>query len=283
MAGRRGRRGSGSTENSSTEGAPTRGGNGLAALPHDVGAHIPVANEASNTCLPEPRAIVAPDQHEHEPPLATELLETVSATAIQLHPVEPTEPTSAPGASRPRDNPGESEASQDATSLPQAAPGDTTPAHVEVALAADEQAGEAQDTAGPADTVADETLAESRNLVSPQAAATSDASSHDEVSVGASGWRGRATTQAGALAGTIGLARTAVEANVTVWSYLRKEGEAARAHLRALSGAKSPAELVELQTSEMARALTTALDLGQELAKSAGLITKRPSSAPEEK
>ena len=141
MAGRRGRRGSGSTENSSTEGAPTRGGNGLAALPHDVGAHIPVANEASNTCLPEPRAIVAPDQHEHEPPLATELLETVSATAIQLHPVEPTEPTSAPGASRPRDNPGESEASQDATSLPQAAPGDTTPAHVEVALAADEQAG----------------------------------------------------------------------------------------------------------------------------------------------
>jgi hypothetical protein len=33
----------------------------------------------------------------------------------------------------------------------------------------------------------------------------------------------------------------------------------------------------------MARALATALDLGQELAKSAGLIDKEPSSGSEEK
>src|SRR4051794_1455940 len=61
---------------------------------------------------------------------------------------------------------------------------------------------------------------------------------------------------------------------LTVWSYLRQEGEAALAHLRALSGAKSPAQLMELQASEMARALGAALNLGQDLTKSAGLVAK---------
>jgi hypothetical protein len=131
--------------------------------------------------------------------------------------------------------------------------------------------------------VANETLAESRNPVSPKSAVTSDASSQDGMSAGASSWRGRAMTQAGALAGPLGLARTAIEANVTVWSYLRQEGEAALAHLRALRGAKSPAQLMELQASEMARALGSALNLGQDLAKSAGLIDKEPSSGSEEK
>jgi len=177
----------------------------------------------------------------------TELLETVSTTAIQLHPTNPAAPTSTPSESKPTADPGEAETPEDAASISQAAPGDTTPAHAEVALAADEQAGEAQGTAGPADPVADETLAERRNSVSPQPAVTSDASSQDEVSVGASGWRGRATTQARAFAAPLGLvARTAVEANNTVWSYLRKEGDAALAHLRALSGVKSPTELMDL-------------------------------------
>jgi hypothetical protein len=131
--------------------------------------------------------------------------------------------------------------------------------------------------------VANETLAESRNPVSTQPAITSDASSQDEVSVGASSQKGRATTQAGALAGPLELARTAIEANVTVWSYLRKEGEAALAHLRALSGAKSPTELMDLQASEMTRALGSALNLGQDLIKTAGHIAEGPGSASKEK
>ena len=286
MAGRRGRRGSGSTEQSSTEGAPTSDSGRPAALPQEVGvgAHIPVADEASKPAgVPEPLAVVAPDQHEHEPPLATELLETVSATAIQLHPTGPAEATSAPGESRPSDDPGEAEASQEAASVPHAALADSTPAYADVALAADEKDAGAQSTAGSADRVVNETLAESRTPVSPQPAVISDASSQEGGSAGASSWRGRATNQAGALAGPLGLARTAIEANVTVWSYLRKEGEAALAHLRALSGAKSPTELMDLQASEMARALGSALNLGQDLAKSAGLIANEPSSGPEEK
>jgi hypothetical protein len=284
MAGRRGRRGSGSTEQSSTEGAPTSESGRPAALPQEVGAHIPVADEALKPAgIPEPLAVGAPDQHEHEPPLATELLETVSATAIQLHPTGPAEPMSAPGESRPSDDPGDAEVSQEAASVPHAALADSTPAYAEVALAADEQAVGAQSTADSADPVANETLAENRNPVSTKSAVTSDASSQDKVSVGASSQRGRATSQAQALAGPLELARTAIEANVTVWSYLRQEGDAARAHLRALSGVKSPAELMDLQASEMARALATALNLGQDLAKSAGLIANEPSSASKEK
>jgi hypothetical protein len=40
---------------------------------------------------------------------------------------------------------------------------------------------------------------------------------------------------------------------------------------------------MDLQASEMARALATALNLGQDLAKSAGLIANEPSSASKEK
>src|SRR3954452_17223707 len=141
MAGRRGRRGSGSTEQSSTEGAPTSDSGPPAALPQEVGAHIPVADEASQPAhVPEPLAVVAPDQHEHEPALATELLETVSATAIQLHPTEPAESLSAPGESRPSDDPGDAEASQESASVPHSALANSTPAYAEVALAHNEQA-----------------------------------------------------------------------------------------------------------------------------------------------
>jgi hypothetical protein len=127
--------------------------------------------------------------------------------------------------------------------------------------------------------VADETLVESRTSVPPETAVTSDASSQDDVSVGASSWRGRATSQVRALAGPLELAHTAVQANVTMWSYLRKEGDAALAHLRALSRARSPADFMDLQIGEMTRAHGAALKLGQDLANAAGHGADRPSSA----
>src|SRR4051812_17450463 len=104
----------------------------------------------------------------------------------------------------------------------------------------------------------------------------------DEPAERGSSWRGRSAHPAQTLASPLGLARTVDQANATVWSYLGKEGEAALAHLRALSGAKSPTELMNLQASEMARALGTALNFGQDLAKSAGLLAKKPISASEE-
>ncbi|WP_162560549.1 phasin family protein [Methylobacterium durans] len=55
-----------------------------------------------------------------------------------------------------------------------------------------------------------------------------------------------------------------------MWSYLRKESEAAVAHFRALSSAKSPTDALALQAQEMSRTLNAALSLGQDLA---GLTT----------
>lgn len=284
MRWRRSRRGSGSTEQANPEGAPVNDSSRPAALPQEVAAHIPSADEGPKPALlPEALAVNAPDQHEHGPPLATELLETVSATAIQLHRTEPAEPAPAPAASGPSDDPGEAEAPQETTPVPQAAPADTTPACTEVALAADGPGLGAQSPASPSGAVADETSAESRNSVPPETAITSDASSQDDVSVGASSWRDRATSQVRALAGPLELAHTAVQANVTMWSYLRKEGDAALAHLRALSRANSPADFMDLQVGEMTRAHGAALKLGQDLVNAAGYGADGPSSASNEK
>jgi hypothetical protein len=295
MRWRRSRRGSGSTEHANIEGPPASDSNGPAALPQEVAAHIPFADEAAKPAhLPEALAVVAPDRHEHELPLATGLLETVSATAIQLHPTGPAEPTPASAESGPSDDPGEARTSQEATSVPQTARSSTTPVCTEVALAAgepdsgaqsalDEQAIGAQSAAAPADPEDKEASAESRNPFSPEPVVTSDASSRDEVSAGASSWRGHTTTHAGPLVSPYELARTAVEANVTVWSYLRKEGDAALAHLRALSRAKSPTDFMDLQVSELARAHGAALKLGQDLVNAAGHIAEGPGSAPTEK
>src|SRR5690349_11013562 len=176
MRWRRGRRGSGSTEQANPEGAPVSDSSRPAALPQEVAVHIPSADEASKPAfLPEALAVNAPDQHEHEPPLATELLETVSSTAIQLHPIEPAEPTSAPADSRSSDGPGEAEASQETTPFPQAAPADTIPAYTDAALAADEPDLGARSPASPSGAVADEISVESRNSVPPETAIASNA------------------------------------------------------------------------------------------------------------
>jgi hypothetical protein len=126
-------------------------------------------------------------------------------------------------------------------------------------------------------------LAESCNSVAPETAIASNANSQDDVSVGASSWRGRPTSQVRAIAGPLELAHTAVQANVTVWSYLRKEGDAALAHLRALSRATSPTDFMDLQVSEMTRAHRAALRLGQDLVNAAGHGADGASSALNEK
>ncbi|GJE11036.1 hypothetical protein FOHLNKBM_2073 [Methylobacterium longum] len=50
-----------------------------------------------------------------------------------------------------------------------------------------------------------------------------------------------------------------VEIGSTVARYMRGEGEAAMAHLRALSGARSPAEIIRLQVGEAQRAADASL------------------------
>ena len=51
----------------------------------------------------------------------------------------------------------------------------------------------------------------------------------------------------------------AVEIGTTVARYMRGEGEAAMAHLRALSAARSPAEIIRLQVGEAQRAADASL------------------------
>ena len=61
--------------------------------------------------------------------------------------------------------------------------------------------------------------------------------------------------------------------NTTVLTYLRGEGAAAMAHWQALSGAKTPADAIRLQVSEMQRAADASLSCFAALAKRAGRLT----------
>ncbi|MER2268195.1 phasin family protein [Methylobacterium oxalidis] len=142
------------------------------------------------------------------------------------------------------------------------------PAHAEPQRAASAQPERSEATVERTETGAGASLAARSNQ--PPSSASSEAAAQGKGAQPASGWRGRAPAQAEALAGPLSLARAAVEANVTVWSYLRKESEAAVAHFRALSSAKSPTDALALQAHEMSRALNAALSLGQDLA---GLTT----------
>jgi len=151
-----------------------------------------------------------------------------------------------------------------------------------VVAAEEQQAEGAQGRAVTADPMPNVALAGGSASIQPQPAGAVT-SSHDEVSTGATGWRGRAATQATTLVSPLALARAAVEAHVTVWSYLRKEGEAALAHMRALSTVTSPSEVVDRQASEMTRALRAALSLGQDLAERAGRVAEEQASAPKDK
>ena len=97
-----------------------------------------VASDAS-----EPTSIVAllaasdADRPEPEAHLATELLGTVSTSAIQLHPAEATEPMTIASADEPSQDRGAA-VSQEPASDPDAGPASPEPAHAEPAAAAEE-------------------------------------------------------------------------------------------------------------------------------------------------
>ncbi len=61
--------------------------------------------------------------------------------------------------------------------------------------------------------------------------------------------------------------------NTTVLTYLRGEGAAAMAHWQALSGAKTPADAIRLQVTEMQRAADASLSCFAALAKRASRLT----------
>ncbi|MGU3361686.1 phasin family protein [Methylobacterium sp. M6A4_1b] len=63
------------------------------------------------------------------------------------------------------------------------------------------------------------------------------------------------------------------EVNTTVLTYLRGESAAAVAHWQALSGAKTPADAIRLQVSEMQRAADASLSCFAALAKRASRFT----------
>jgi hypothetical protein len=54
--------------------------------------------------------------------------------------------------------------------------------------------------------------------------------------------------------------------NVTAWAYARSESEATLAYLQALRGARTPSQVIDLQTREMTRALEAAVRFGEALA-----------------
>jgi hypothetical protein len=252
MAGRRSRRGARPTGQVGEDAA----GESASSLPVDLlegEAHGPGSADAAepNSALTIP-AIAETDRAEHERPLATEFLETVSTSAIQSHSEEPAQPAltdhlgeSDEAAGAAADHP------EPASTLETASPA-SDPSPAESAPAADQQASGIESTTPPAVASADVAPVENSSPAQARSVIMSGANAKDEVAGRVSGWRGRRVNPAPGLASPLGFVRTVVEANVTVWSYLRKEGEAALTHLRALSGAKSPAELVDLQASEMA-------------------------------
>jgi hypothetical protein len=60
--------------------------------------------------------------------------------------------------------------------------------------------------------------------------------------------------------------RTVFQMNVTAWAYARSESEATLAYLQALRGARTPSQVIDLQTREMTRALEAAVRFGEALA-----------------
>ncbi|MGH1573450.1 hypothetical protein ACRAWG_25805 [Methylobacterium sp. P31] len=60
--------------------------------------------------------------------------------------------------------------------------------------------------------------------------------------------------------------QTVFQMNVTAWAYARSESEAALAYLQALSRARTPSQVFDLQTREMTRAINAAARFGEALA-----------------
>ena len=110
-----------------------------------------------------------------------------------------------------------------------------------------------------------------------------DADSQSAVNAGAGNQEGLATFEIEALNTSLSVARTAIEANMVLWSYMRDEGEAALAHMRALSGAKSPSDVMDLQARELSRALGAARTLGRELATGAGKLVGKLGAPAKDK
>lgn len=251
-------------------------------LPQEVEASSPAGPHAiEGTDLAAVLAVADAVQHEPARHLATELLETVSTNAIQLHPAESTDPM--PTASEDHvENGSEKTVSKEPASIPDAASTSPEPSHNESALVEEEQTDRAPGSAAPAEPAPALAFDEGISPYQPQQT-RADTSSQDAVDAGARSREGRASSQAEALGSPFALARTAVEANVAVWSYLRKEGEAALAHVRALSSARSPADIMDLQAREMNRALGATQSLGRELADAAGKLMSNTDASAKKK
>ena len=258
MAGRRGRRGSGPEQQASASGEFQDNGDLPAKLPQNAVASNPLGDRAPGQR--EATGLLAVDgsgQPEPEPSLMTGLLDSASVSALQLNPAVAAEATSG-GSPETVGLPVSAIAAlQDVTSLSGQAPSDAKPQDATAGLqGSGSEQGEATESASfPAlDTSAQEALVDPTQAPQgpQQLPAPSPMPPEDVVH-----------------AGETELMRTLLQANLALWSYLRGEGEAALAHLHALSGARSPAEAMDLQAREVTRALGTALNLGQELATSA--------------
>jgi hypothetical protein len=59
--------------------------------------------------------------------------------------------------------------------------------------------------------------------------------------------------------------QTVFQMNVTAWAYARSESEATLAFLQALGRARTPSQIIDLQTREMTRALDAAVQFGEAL------------------
>lgn len=215
--------------------------------------------------------------------LREELLESVSTDAIQTHPSEaPDQPGPAeadePGtpddeapvetaaasaeASPESDVPSPAVAAQDLVDAPNTEESDNA-----VKTLAEPSSGPAESAAEPLEpnlppaTIAAQDLAD--DLVKAPAEAAMTLSDAADMATGA-----RATISAAAQPFALS------EVNATLLTFLRGEGEAALAHMRALAQVKSPADLVRLQVNEMHRAADASLTCWNDLARKAGRLAE---------
>jgi len=239
-------------------------------------SEIPPVEAVPETVAPE-----LPVTEDHAPSVHDALLETVSPEAIDVAGGHPA-PASEAAPAEPEASAAPEDATADAARVEQAAPQDSAPQE------ATSQDTTSQDTnsqeASPDEAVHDR--AEPALMQPPEAVeaapdtdpAPEPVAATDVVTPPPAVVAPEAipTQTRDAIRITSGVSIDVIgeiaEANATLLTFLRNEGNAAMAHWQSLSSAKTPADLLRIQVSEMQRVADASLTCFSALARRAGRL-----------
>lgn len=223
-----------------TSGAVPPSGNSEPLMSSNRPEMPPIQDSATHPAE-APVLLEALDSIQHEAPvdLTTDLLETTSATALELPSVGAAEIVPTIASDDAGDEAASADDAQSAAVLAEA------PATMTDISSVDQSAVEEADQ--------------------PLPVTTEPASLRDEQLRPAEAPQSRPVSHTFWPASP-GFTRTVFQMNVTAWAYARSESEATLAYLQALSRARTPSQVVDLQAREMTRALDAAVRFGEALA-----------------